>query len=187
MILFGLGNPGTKYRLTRHNAGNIFLAEMAKRYKKKFSTHQGYKITNVIIGNKRIRLIKPICWMNQSGLAIANIMKKEKDDFLIILDDINLPLGRMRLRLKGSDGGHLGLRSIINTLNTADFPRLRIGISNPGYEDAADYVLSPFTPEERRTFLTLIERGIEGIRILIRKGYGPAQNFINSIDLRLIF
>jgi len=182
MIIFGLGNPTLKYTATRHNAGYIFLERMAKSYKKKFLLRRGYKTTIIKIDNMSIRLIKPLVWMNNSGVAIKHILNKMDDEFLVIMDDVNLPLGRMRLREGGSDGGHLGLRSIIEHLNTQNFPRLRIGIGQP-QGDGADYVLSKFSRRERKILISIINEGITGIEILVKEGFNRAQNFINSIVL----
>jgi len=184
MIIFGLGNPGLKYWATRHNIGYIFLEQMARYYKKKFHSHSGYKIVQVEIAGKTVALIKPLAWMNQSGIAIKNILNKTHtvNNFLIVLDDVNLPLGKMRLRIKGSDGGHLGLRSIINSLNTNDFPRLRIGIGKPD-EDVALYVLARFEKKEKKLLKETIEQGIKGIEILIEKGFESAQNYINAVKV----
>jgi len=182
MIIFGLGNPGSEYRSTRHNAGHILLDYMAKQQKKRFSTRKGYKINQVKLRGEKIRLIKPFCWMNQSGVAIAQILKTYQDKFLVIVDDINLPLGRMRLRAKGSDGGHLGLRSIINSLNSDDFPRLRIGIGQP-FCDAALYVLARFDKDEQAVLKSIIEHAVKGMGIMIKEGFEKAQNYINAIDL----
>jgi len=184
MIIFGLGNPGLKYRATRHNTGYIFLERMAKVYKKRFQPRSGYKIAKIRIASKNVNLVKPICWMNQSGLAIAEILQERDNDFLVILDDLNLPLGKIRLKGSGSDGGHLGLRSIINSLNSSTFPRLRIGIGPPN-QDAVSYVLSPFESTEKKILRSVIEKAIEGIEILLKQGLVRAQNFMNSIKIEL--
>lgn len=183
MIIFGLGNPGLKYRRTRHNAGCIFIQELAKSAKKRFIRKKGHSIAVLRVRNKKLLLIKPYCWMNQCGLAIRDILKQNQQDFLVVLDDINLPLGRMRLRSKGSDGGHLGLRSIIEVLQTCDFPRLRIGIGPPSM-DSKDYVLLRFKSDEMRILKTVVKHGIKGIRMLISDGFVKAQNHINSFIIK---
>lgn len=182
MIIFGLGNPGLKYRLTRHNAGHIFVDKLARVSKRKYSRKRNYSVASCTIRGKKVLLIKPRCWMNECGVAIAGILYTVNHDFLVVLDDINLPLGRMRLRSKGSDGGHLGLRSIINALRMNDFPRLRIGIGSPSV-DSADYVLERFSTNERKVLKKTMEHGIEGIRILAGEGFVKAQNYINSIHI----
>ncbi len=184
MIIFGLGNPGLEYRWTRHNAGFLFLDYLAKRYSKRFRRVGEYAHTMIEIKEKKIKLIKPLLFMNRSGVVVSHIINNCPDEFLVVLDDINLPLGRMRLRAKGSDGGHLGLRSIIEALNTEDFPRLRIGIATQDVVekrvDPADFVLSPFSKTERKIVERVIEKGIEGIGIYLTQGIEKAQNFINS-------
>uniref|UniRef100_A0A7C6EH53 Peptidyl-tRNA hydrolase n=1 Tax=candidate division WOR-3 bacterium TaxID=2052148 RepID=A0A7C6EH53_UNCW3 len=198
MIIFGLGNPGSNYKWTRHNVGFLFVDSLAGRYKKKFRKFRDYEKAVIEIAQREIKLIKPLLYMNHSGRVVADLVtkqglrylpseeekKNEGRDFLIVLDDINLPLGRMRFRAKGSDGGHLGLRSVIEALNTDDFLRLRIGIANDDIInrriDSADFVLSPFSKEERTIIERMIEKGIEGIEIYITQGFEKAQNFINA-------
>jgi len=182
MIIFGLGNPGLKYRRTRHNAGYLFLEELARASKKKFINRQLYRQATLRIGRKYVRLIKPNCWMNQCGMVIHNVLQGGMRDFLVVLDDVNLPLGRMRLRGGGSDGGHLGLRSIIESLQIYDFPRLRIGIGQPSI-DTEEYVLERFTAEEMRVLKMVLKHGESGIKILFNEGLGKAQNYINSFNI----
>ncbi|MDH4210497.1 MAG: aminoacyl-tRNA hydrolase [candidate division WOR-3 bacterium] len=184
MIIFGLGNPGLKYRRTRHNAGYLFLEQLARTSKKRFVDKRQYRQTKLRIRNTPVQLVKPNCWMNQCGLVVRDLLRGEKDDFLVVLDDVNLPLGRMRLRSNGSDGGHLGLRSLIDSLGTCDFPRLRIGIGQPSI-DTEDYVLESFNSGEMRILVRVLKHGIEGIRILVRDGFVKAQNHINSIKIEL--
>ncbi|KPK62443.1 hypothetical protein AMJ83_10940 [candidate division WOR_3 bacterium SM23_42] len=182
MIVFGLGNPGLRYRSTRHNAGYIFVDQLAKYYKKRFSIRKNCKIATLKVKGTKLVLVKPKCWMNQCGCTIREILGGEERDFMVVLDDINLPLGKIRLRSKGSDGGHLGLRSIIDMLETSGFPRLRIGIGLPQV-DAADYVLSRFNAPERKLLMKVIEEGITGMQIMLSQGFVRAQNYINSIDV----
>jgi len=183
MIIFGLGNPGLRYRHTRHNSGHLFIERLAKHYKRRFSIRQHYTKSIVTIDKTKMILVKPRCWMNQCGSAIQSILERHNEDFMVVLDDINLPLGRMRLRSKGSDGGHLGLRSVIDALQTTDFPRLRIGIGQPEIE-TEDYVLGRFSAAERRVLLKAIDEGVKGIQIMVGKGFTRAQNYINSINIR---
>jgi PTH1 family peptidyl-tRNA hydrolase len=183
MIIFGLGNPGLKYRSTRHNAGYIFLEQIARRHRKRFSSKKYYEACIVNVEDTNLRLVKPKCWMNQCGYAIQDILEEFKCAFLVVVDDINLPLGRMRLRSKGSDGGHLGLRSIAFALHTENFPRLRIGIGQPQM-DAADYVLDRFSTAERKTLSGVLNEASQGIHIMLRDGFVRAQDYINSINIK---
>ena len=182
MILFGLGNPGLHYRLTRHNAGFAFLEELAKLHNKRFSTKQRFKRARLYIAGKEIVLIKPQCWMNQSGIIVTRIIREYGDDFLVIVDDVNLPLGKIRLRSKGSDGGHKGLRSIGDALGHTNFPRLRLGVGRPN-EDIVSYVLTSFSKTERRLLHKIILQGIRGIEILVEEKFLRAQNFINGVTM----
>jgi PTH1 family peptidyl-tRNA hydrolase len=181
MIIFGLGNPGLGYRSTRHNAGYIFVEQLARKYRKRFVTLRGYKMARLRLGRQAVKLIKPISWMNLTGQPVGRILEMIDEEFIVVLDDLNLPLGSIRLRAKGSDGGHLGLRSIIEHLSKSDFPRLRIGIG-PVQGNAADYVLAPFSRSEKKILLAVIDKGIEGIEIMMRNGLVKAQNLINSTN-----
>ena len=183
MIIFGLGNPGLRYRFTRHNAGYLFVECLAKHHAKKFLRRKRYSISHIRIESVDIRLIKPRCWMNQCGDAIKGILNECKTDFMVVVDDINLPVGRIRLRSKGSDGGHRGLRSAIKVLQTENFLRLRIGVGRPSI-DAADYVLRRFTREERSVLLKAIREANGGIHVMFRQDFAKAQNHINSIDIK---
>lgn len=182
MILFGLGNPGRDYRGTRHNAGFLFLEQLAKYHKKRFTLKQGYRKARVFIARKEIVLIKPQCWMNQSGTIVVRVLREYDEDFMVIVDDINLPLGRIRLRPQGSDGGHKGLRSIIEKIGHTKFPRLRLGVGRP-HEDVVAHVLTSFSREERGHLQKVIGQGIRGLEILIKENFVSAQNYINSIRL----
>ncbi|MEO0161064.1 MAG: aminoacyl-tRNA hydrolase [candidate division WOR-3 bacterium] len=193
MLIFGLGNPGMKYRWTRHNAGFLFVSFWAKKYRKHFINFGSYAQAIIKIDGRTVRLIKPLLYMNHSGMVVAEAIEKERrfpeEGILVVVDDLNLPLGRLRLRAQGSDGGHLGLRSIIEALQTEDFPRLRIGVANQDFLarriDAAEFVLSPFTDEEKKVIKEVITKGIEGLEILITQNLEKAQNFINSLNLQI--
>jgi len=183
VIIIGLGNPGLKYRNTRHNVGQIFVDQLAKKYGGRFKTRRGYRIAQLRKISPNLKLAKPVCYMNTSGPAVAGLVEREgRDEFIIILDDINLPLGRIRLRGRGSDGGHLGLRSIITALGTEDFARLRIGVGQPA-EDAAEYVLASFSKEEKKRLGQVLQQGFKGIELLAAKGLEAAQNFLNPVDM----
>lgn len=182
MIIFGLGNPGLKYRATRHNAGAEFLNTFARQKNVRFRQHQGFRKAKLRIAGYNITLVRLQCFMNDSGGAVAYVLGKKPDDFLVILDDINLPLGKLRLRKSGSDGGHLGLRSIVDTLDSSNFPRLRIGVGRSG-GDVARHVLSPFSRAERKLLRSVIDEGIKGMETMFRDGFVKAQNHINGIDI----
>ena len=152
-MIVGLGNPGKEYENTRHNIGYIFIDALADKLgvsidKKKFNG----LYTETIINNEKILLVKPLSYMNLSGEVVekfVNFYKIDIKDILIINDDLDLDVGRIRLRSKGSSGGHNGLKNIALHLNTEDFKRLKIGISNNKQIDTKDYVLGKFTKEDK--------------------------------------
>jgi PTH1 family peptidyl-tRNA hydrolase len=129
-----------------------------------------------------LTFVKPVSWMNLSGAVTARLTVKYKQEILVVVDDIALPLGRMRLRTRGSDGGHKGLRSIAEHLKTDDFARLRIGIGKPDI-NPADYVLSRFSKAEMSVVKKVIDEGIKGIEIAVKDGFEKAQNYINAVNL----
>lgn len=182
MIIFGLGNPGRLYRFTRHNAGRLFVEYIAKQYRRTFHRRKDYSAAHVRIKGKEVVLIKPKCWMNQCGEKIQGLIRPSREDFMVVVDDINLPAGRIRLRSKGSDGGHLGLRSVISAMQTEDFPRLRIGIGQTSM-DAEDYVLGRFTADERKVLRSVMKEAVRGIEIMFGDNFVKAQNYINAINV----
>lgn len=154
-LIVGLGNPTKKYENTRHNMGFVVIDNylenkgIKEKYKEKFEAL--YLETN--INNEKVIFVKPLTYMNNSGIAVskfANFYKIAPKDILIVSDDLDLELGKFRLRSKGSSGGHNGLKSIISYLNTDEFKRLRVGISN-NTDNVIDYVLSGFSKQEKET------------------------------------
>ena len=152
-IIAGLGNPGNEYKWTRHNVGFEVISKLAFDY----NIDMGKSKYKAIIGDgringKKVLLVKPLTYMNLSGESISQIMsfyKEETQNLIVVCDDINLPVGNIRIRKKGSDGGQKGLRSIIEALSSEDFPRVRVGVgSKPDGWDLKNFVLSRFTEEE---------------------------------------
>ena len=187
-LVFGLGNPGKEYERTRHNVGFQILDVLARRYGVSFSSHK-YKAlaAGVRIGDERVLLVKPITFMNLSGEAVAPIVhfyKVPLTEILVVYDDLDLPLGVLRLRPKGGAGGHKGLKSIIQHLGSNEFPRLRVGIGRPpGRMDAADFVLRPFTKEEEEIMALVREEAADAIELWVREGLERAMNRVNSLKL----
>jgi len=173
-VIFGIGNPGIRYEFTRHNAGFLLLDYFAKKKSISFKEAAGdYLEAEGKIGNQKFTLIKPVTYVNNSGLAARAIFEKHSlssEEFLVVCDDTNLKNYDFRVRLSGGDGGHNGLSSIIYHLMSDQFPRIRIGIgSNPTDIVLSDYVLSEFSKSEleeyENTFnkcSTLIEEFIVG-------------------------
>lgn len=162
MVIVGLGNIGKKYELTHHNAGFMALDEVVKANKLTFLEEKKFQayIVEYFDGKTKHYFVKPTTYMNNSGLAVKAILdyyKKTNDDLFVIYDDLDLPLGDIRIRKNGSSGGHNGIKSIIENIKTQNFARLRIGIQKQKEVDTIDYVLSKFTKKE----LSIIEKTIE--------------------------
>ncbi len=166
-LIIGLGNPGFKYRKTRHNVGFLAVDNFGKKKK----------------SPKETVLLKPQLFMNNSGVAIAKAIRKFKvgvRDVLVVCDDINLVLGVIRFRSSGSAGGHKGLQSIIDELGAGDFNRLRIGIGVDKGAVLRDYVLSKFTLGERKVLQGVLDRSAEAINIWLEEGIEAAMNKFNT-------
>lgn len=145
-LIVGLGNPGDKYKNNRHNVGFLILDEIASAQMQSFKKQKNFDY----IEHKGVILMKPKTYMNLSGNAVTAVKTKHRiDDILVIVDDIYLPLGEIRLRNSGGLAGHNGLKSIAKSLGTNDFKRMRIGINSPNEKNLADYVLSNFSKEEK--------------------------------------
>ena len=155
--IIGLGNPGPEYRDTRHNVGQRVLDKLARRVHARFSREGGHQIARAHWQGQALLLIKPACFMNVSGPAVARVSRRfhlEPSDLVIVFDDLDLPLGKVRARMKGSAGGHHGVRSVIEALGTDAIRRVKVGIGRPAppgqHKDrVVDHVLSPFYPDER--------------------------------------
>lgn len=186
MILFlGLGNPGRRYQKSRHNLGFRVLHSLAKRLKINVKTKR-YKslMGRGRIGRERIVLAQPLTFMNNSGVAAASLvrgLKTSLKNLVVVCDDIDLPIGRIRIRKKGSSGGHKGLESIIQYLKSNEFPRLRLGIGRPPQGmDPKEYVLQDFTKEENLLVKEAIDRAGEALIFITEKGIIPAMNKYNQ-------
>ena len=185
-LIVGLGNPGKKYELTRHNIGFIILDKFASKKNLHFKKKENYQYVEGSIGSSTFFLIKPTTYMNLSGIAVSEFLSKTKinlENMLIVVDDVNLELGKIRLRKSGSDGGHNGLKSIIYHLESNQFPRLRFGIGNKfGEGELADYVLSKFSDEELSYINNSIEFSIELIEYFIQGGYKLMSDYFSKIN-----
>lgn len=173
-IIIGLGNPGSEYQNTRHNVGFMALDTLARRFRLKFKRNRNiYQSVTVNLDNREVVFVKPLTFMNRSGIAVKAVLQKyEVSDLsriLIVCDDFNLPFGTLRLRPAGSHGGQKGLQSIISTLGTQEFPRLRIGIGDD-FTDAAEYVLSPFRKDEREDLPVILNWAADAIESFVANG-----------------
>lgn len=156
-----LGNPGPEYKGTRHNVGQRVVDRLARTLKKRWTREGPSQVARAQWRGESVYLIKPGSFMNVTGPAVERLCRRlglDPADLILVYDDIDLPLGKVRVRMKGSHGGHKGVRSIIETLGTAELRRVKVGIGRPGGKDeVVDHVLSPFLPDE----LPLVEAASE--------------------------
>ena len=184
-LVVGLGNPGGKYRDTRHNVGFSVLALLAKeagadKPKQKFEA----ELCEVQVEGERVLLLCPLTYMNLSGksvLAARDFFKLDHGSILVVCDDFNLPLGRLRIRADGSAGGQKGLQDILQQLGTQSVPRLRLGIGpTPGGWNPADFVLGKFTKTEQEAVDVAVAQAVDAVRMWIRQGVEPTMNRYNA-------
>ena len=187
-LVVGLGNPGSQYEHTRHNVGWMILDRIADRagWSGRGRTRDA---ASVVMGRYRgldVTLVKPLTYMNESGIAVRKILARERaplSDLLIVVDDFSLPFGRLRFREGGGAGGHNGLQSIIDELESDRFSRLRVGIGDPG-SNSVDHVLSKFSAAEGARLPELLDEAAEGVETWAREGTNRAANRFNTFELR---
>lgn len=185
-LIVGLGNPGRQYEGTRHNAGFCAIDRLAEQCGVRIDRLK-YKalVTDACVGGKRALLIKPQTFMNLSGQSVQEAMSFYKippERVIIIFDDISLPPGRLRIRKKGSDGGHNGMKNIIYLTGSDQFPRVKLGVGakpRPDY-NLADWVLSRFTEAERKALQEAIEHACEAVPLMVQGQVEQAMNKFNS-------
>jgi len=187
-LIVGLGNPGQSYANNRHNIGFACLSYFAKAHGIRFDKKQGKARTGTgEVGGIKVVLARPQTYMNLSGESVSRLVRRFKvglSDLTVIHDDLDLPPGKIRIRRGGSSGGHKGIDSIIACLKSQDFVRLRVGIGRsatiePSEDDIIDYVLSDFSPEEKRALTGVIPRVSEAILCLLTEGLTAAMNKYN--------
>lgn len=182
-LVVGLGNPGGRYRDTRHNVGFKVVECLAARWGVTLAgrRHEA-EIGLGMLGRERVALAKPLTFMNLTGDAVGRLRRAYRisaNDIIAVYDDLDLPLGRVRIRTEGSAGGHNGVRSLIEVLGR-EFPRVRVGIGRPpAGVDPVEYVLDPFTPGERGAIEIAVEQAADGVETLIREGPVRAMNAFN--------
>ncbi len=185
-VVAGLGNPGLSYRHTRHNIGFDAVDVIAKRYSAKLSKSEfRSKTANCVISGEKVLLVKPQTFMNLSGEAIRPLLDYYKADpvkeLIVISDDVALDAGRIRIRKKGSAGGHNGLKNIIKNLGTEDFIRIRIGAGKlPAGQDMISFVLGRNDRKERQTLESAFERAADAVETIIARGVDEAMNRFNG-------
>lgn len=193
--IVGLGNPGNRYRFSRHNIGFLALEILTEKIKAQpFEGNELYEISKAVIGENEVLLTQPQTYMNNSGTAVREIHQKYEigfDDFMIVFDDFQLPYGTLRMRTKGSDGGHNGMASIIYHLQSDLISRLRIGVAGKSipelhtHDAMADYVLARFEPDEEKLLPQLLHHATDAIISWTREGIVKTmsqynKNFFNS-------
>jgi PTH1 family peptidyl-tRNA hydrolase len=172
-LIVGLGNPGREYHWTRHNLGFLLLDEMAREHQIPFGRGR--------IARAEVILAKPQTYMNLSGEAVQRLLhffKIPPQDLVVLHDDLDLPWGKIRIRIGGSSGGHRGIASIQGTIGSEDFIRFKIGIGRPAApgRDPADYVLDPLPEAEKEDLKAILKRGAEGVETLLSRGPQEAMN-----------
>ena len=183
-VIAGLGNPGHEYEGSRHNVGFLVVAGLADGCGIRLSAGRGDFMSGVgRIAGVRTRLVIPLTYMNRSGLAVAQVLEETSaapSELLVICDDVNLPLGQLRLRTAGSAGGHNGLSSIIERLDTEGFARLRLGVGRPpDGDDMADFVLDLFGDQERTDVDEMVGRAVAAVELLLRDGVEATMTVFN--------
>jgi peptidyl-tRNA hydrolase, PTH1 family len=181
-IVVGLGNPGPRYERTRHNVGQMVVDELAARRSETFKSHKANaRVAETWLrpGGDKIVLAKPNSFMNVSGGPVAALVKfygVEADHVVIVHDELDIPFDTIKLKTGGGHGGHNGVRDVAKALATPDFPRVRVGIGRPpGRQDAADWVLDPFSSAERETLAILVSDAADAVEQLIAEGLLAAQ------------
>ena len=189
VLLAGLGNPGSKYERTRHNVGFAVVDQLAGRFRAKFTPAKGdFWEASIAIGDVDVLLLKPGTYMNASGTAVADVVQRMElplDRLLVVLDDFQLPLGSLRIRPGGSDGGHNGLASVIYQLQNDTFPRMRCGIGSaamPADKDKmVEFVLERFADAEEPEVSTMIASAADACESFVRDGLQTAMNKYNRV------
>jgi PTH1 family peptidyl-tRNA hydrolase len=183
-VVVGLGNPGRKYPGTRHNVGYAVVDSLAAssgagRFQDRFQA----QVAELQEDPHRVLLVKPETFMNLSGRCVREVVdfyQVPLTDLLVVCDDFNLPLGKLRARARGTHGGHNGLRDIQNHLGTTEYPRLRIGVESPGEQDAIDHVLGRFRASERPVIEEAVAKAVQAVGVWIHQGMEACMNQYNG-------
>jgi PTH1 family peptidyl-tRNA hydrolase len=184
-LVVGLGNPGYEYHLTPHNLGFMAVDRLAGICKAEFSRREARaRVASARFHGEQIILAKPQTFMNLSGISVSGLLKSldlPLEDLVVIVDDVDLPLGSLRIRRKGSAGGHNGLKSIIGSLETDCFTRIRMGARpEKPVEDLVSYVLTPFPEGDQEAVAGMIEQSVQAVRVILKEGVEKAMNLFNK-------
>ena len=185
-LIVGLGNPGRAYEHTRHNVGFDVLDKLAGKGGTEFRRRllAPVQTAEMRVGNESLLLVKPQTFMNRSGPPVGALARKKgvaPADLVVVVDDVDLPCGQLRIRARGSAGGHNGLKSVIEHVGTEDFVRVRVGVGRPGGKgDMVNHVLSKFSPDERETIAGAIEKAADAVAHIVEHGVDKAMNEFNG-------
>ena len=183
-LIVGLGNPGADYERTRHNVGWMVVDAFARKFRIEITKHEKSALTGTgRVAGGSVMVAKPLTYMNLSGDAVRLLVNAYLDsttDLMVVFDDIDLPLGKLRIKQNGSAGTHNGMRSIISELQTENFPRLRIGIGGPGEARLRDHVLDEFAPDEQPVIDQAIARSVDALVLFCRGDLRRAMNEYNK-------
>lgn len=184
ILIIGLGNPGEKYARSRHNIGFRCLDAIAKSYDAKFDHKSKYELASCVISDKQAFLMKPRTFMNNSGEAVApviNFYHIPIEGLIVLYDDMDLPLGKLRIREKGSAGGHNGMRSIITHIGSENFVRVRVGIGRPeaAGHNTIGHVLGDFSKDEESSIKAAVDNVKNVIEVMVKDGVNSAMNKFN--------
>lgn len=182
-VVVGLGNPGKEYQNTRHNVGFMVIDKLNERYQGVFKKSKSqYFSSKISVASQPVLLIKPITFMNLSGRAVQHVVDyfkiEDLSQFLVVLDDFNLPFGSVRLKPSGSAGGQKGLASILRTLKTTEIARLRIGIGNT-FRDATSHVLSPFSQQEQKFLSEVVDWAADSVESFLTRSIELTMSHYN--------
>lgn len=182
-VIVGLGNPGRDYKNTRHNVGFMVLEELASRFTvEKQESRFDAIIGHVRIGTEKVLLVKPLTYMNLSGKAVQPLMhwyKVELKELMVVSDDMDLPMGSLRIRANGGAGGHNGIASIIERLASKEFARTRIGIGRPQVGEPVGWVLGKFSGDEKDQVQSVVKNAADALERWIKMGIAEAMNAYN--------
>jgi PTH1 family peptidyl-tRNA hydrolase len=181
-LIAGLGNPGSRYEKTRHNVGFLAVEACIRRQPLDCKEKEDYKICKGSLGDEKIIFLEPLTFMNRSGIAVRRIMQKSNispQQLIVIHDDLDLETGSLKIRKKGSSGGHKGIESIIQHIGTQEFIRIKIGIGRDPFVPTEKYVLSKFRKDDMQVIREAIEKAVESVYAIISEGVERAMNRFN--------
>ncbi len=183
-MVVGLGNPGPEYNGTRHNVGFEVVDELARRFRVPVRSAKFRAVYGTgTVADRSVVLVKPVTFMNLSGQAVAALARHfsiPPESIMVVADDLDLAVARVRMKPKGSHGGHNGHRSVIQSLGTDTYPRIKLGIGKAGDDPTVAHVLSKFPPDERVEMDRAVERASDGVEVWLREGLERAMNLVNG-------